>query len=235
MSSTDPNQTVSTEAAPETAPTPVDHEPETNDSPPSKSSGWAVFLFFMIGFVGSILSGWILFPELLYSKKDQPIDFNHAVHLDMVSDECNSCHYFRDDGSFAGMPDLSSCVDCHEEAQTDDPEEIKFVDEYVTPGIEVPWLNHSKQPDCVFFSHSAHVIGADMSCESCHGDIGTSEHTRVFEENRLTGYSRDIWGHSISRLGKPEAGEPLPMKMNDCAKCHKEETGHKGACFQCHK
>jgi hypothetical protein len=102
-------------------------------------------------------------------------------------------------------------------------------------GIEVPWLNYSKQPDCVFFSHSAHVIGADMSCESCHGDIGTSEHTRVYEENRLTGYPRDIWGNSISRLEKPEPGEPRPMKMNDCAKCHLEETGHKGACFQCHK
>jgi hypothetical protein len=25
------------------------------------------------------------------------------------------------------------------------------------------------------------------------------------------------------------------MKMNDCAKCHLEETGSKGACFQCHK
>jgi hypothetical protein len=25
------------------------------------------------------------------------------------------------------------------------------------------------------------------------------------------------------------------MKMNDCARCHQAETGHKGACFQCHK
>jgi hypothetical protein len=25
------------------------------------------------------------------------------------------------------------------------------------------------------------------------------------------------------------------MKMDDCAECHLEMTGHKGACFQCHK
>ncbi len=231
MSSTDKNQTVSSEAAPDS----VTPEPEIHDSPPSTTSGWAVFMFFMIGFVGSLLSGWILFPELLYSKKEQPIDFNHAIHLDLVYDGCNSCHYFRDDGTFAGVPGMDSCVDCHMDVMTGAPEEVKFVDEYVTPGIEVPWLIYSEQPDCVFFSHSAHVIGADMSCESCHGDIGTSTHLPVYQENRLTGYSRDIWGHSISRLGKPEPGEPKPMKMNDCADCHLEKMGHKGACFQCHK
>ncbi|MGB9499891.1 MAG: menaquinone reductase multiheme cytochrome c subunit QrcA [Dissulfuribacterales bacterium] len=224
MSHTDQHQPVSTKAM-----------PGANDTPAANSTGWIIFLFFTIGFVGSLLAGWILFPELLYSKKNQPIDFNHAVHLDEVDDGCESCHYFREDGSFAGMPGLDSCIDCHEEAQTDDPEEIKFVDKYVTRGIEVPWLNHSKQPDCVFFSHAAHVIGANMSCESCHGDIGQSEHTRVYEENKLSGYSRDIWGHNIARLGKHKHGDPAPMKMNDCAKCHKEETGHKGACFQCHK
>jgi hypothetical protein len=25
------------------------------------------------------------------------------------------------------------------------------------------------------------------------------------------------------------------MKMDDCAACHKEMTGSKGTCFQCHK
>lgn len=227
MSSTDQNQTVSPEAGPE--------EPHEAHGTDAKSSGWAVFTFFMIGVVGSLLTGWIVFPDLLYSQKQQPIDFNHAIHLDAVYDGCASCHYFRDDGTFSGIPDLGACVDCHQEAMTDHPEEIKFVEEYVTPGIEVPWFSYSEQPDCVFFSHAAHVKGAAMTCESCHGDIGTSEHTRVYQENRITGYSRDIWGHSISRLGKPEPGEPKPMKMNDCAKCHLEETGHKGACFQCHK
>ena len=229
MGSTDHHHATSTKAKPDSV------IQASGGGQSAKSSGWGVGLFFMIGFAGSLLAGWILFPELLYSQKKQPIDFNHAVHLEAVSDGCNSCHYFEKDGSFTGMPDLSKCVDCHESAQTDNPEEIKFVDEYVTPGIEVPWLNYSKQPDCVFFSHAAHVMGAGMSCESCHGDIGTSEHTRVYEENRLTGYSRDIWGKSISRLGKPEPGAPLPMKMNDCAKCHEKKTGRKGACFQCHK
>ena len=41
---------------------------------------------------------------------------------------------------------------------------------------------------------------------------------RVYEQNRISGYSRDIWGHSMSRLGRaPHDG----MKMSDCEDCHR--------------
>jgi hypothetical protein len=217
----------------------IDHAlkpaPDPADHPPEPSSGWIVFFCFMIGLVGSLIVGWFLFPQWLYSEKHQPIDFNHAIHMDNVSDGCNSCHYFREDGSFSGIPDLAACTDCHQDVMGSDPEEEKFVTEYVQQNKEVEWLSYFRQPDCVFFSHAAHVTGAGMSCESCHGDIGYSTHSKVYQENIISGYSRDIWGYSISRLGKPGEHDGKPMKMNDCAKCHLEETGSKGACFQCHK
>ena len=72
-------------------------------------------------------------------------------------------------------------------------------------GSKSPWLNHSKQPDCVFFSHSAHVIGAEMSCESCHGDIGTSEHTRVYEENRADRLQQRHLGTQYFSAGKTKS------------------------------
>ena len=213
----------------------MDHPADLPKNQGKTSSGWIIFLFFMIGLVGSLSVGWFLFPQLLYSKKPQPIDFNHSLHLDNVSDGCNSCHYFRDDGSFTGIPTLSACTDCHQSVQGSTSEEEKFVTEYVEPNKEVEWLSYFRQPDCVFFSHAAHITKAGMSCESCHGDIGYSTHSKVYQENLISGYSRDIWGYSISRLGKPGEHEGMPMKMNDCAKCHLKETGHKGACFQCHK
>ena len=40
-------------------------------------SGGFIILFFIIGLVASLIVGWIIFPKLLYSKKNQPIDFNH--------------------------------------------------------------------------------------------------------------------------------------------------------------
>ena len=63
-----------------------------------------VVLSFIVGLVISMILGWILFPKLLYSQKEQPINFNHRLHMEQVDEGCESCHYFRDDGSFSGIP-----------------------------------------------------------------------------------------------------------------------------------
>lgn len=201
-----------------------------------------VVLFFIIGFVASLIVGWILYPSLLYSKKEQPVDFNHSLHMELVDDGCQSCHYFRDDGSFSGAPGLSECIDCHEEVQGESTEEAVFVEEYVSKNREVPWFIYAKQPDCVFFSHAAHVIMAEMDCVTCHGPIGESTSLRPYEENRLTGYSRDIWGKHIENMVFLKKNTWDRMKMDDCAECHMKETGRKTSvstqkdgCFVCHK
>jgi hypothetical protein len=194
------------------------------------ASSPVVIVFFIIGVAVSLLIGWVIFPQLLYSQKQQPIDFSHSIHLDAVGD-CESCHYFRDDGSFSGIPGLSNCVECHEEAQSEHPEEIKMIENYIEPNKEIPWLVYSRQPDCVFFSHAAHVNMAELECKTCHGMKGESEHAAVYEENRITGYSRDIWGKNIAGL---KSNTWDRMKMDDCAECH-EEHGTNQACFVCHK
>jgi len=191
-----------------------------------------IVLFFMMGIVASLIVGWIIFPKLLYSQKQQPINFNHANHNEMVENGCESCHFFREDGSFAGVPKLDQCIECHEEVQGESEDEVRFVEEYVNKNREVPWLIYSKQPDCVFFSHAAHVKKGEMDCVTCHGHIGTSEKLKVYEENRITGVSRDIWGKNISGIKKNTWDS---MKMDVCADCHLKEMGSKGACFVCHK
>jgi hypothetical protein len=195
-----------------------------------KGSGGIIILFFILGLFASLILGWIIFPKLLYSKKKQPIDFNHAFHLTQVDNGCESCHFFRKDGTFSGVPKLEQCTDCHDEIQGIDPDEIKFVEDYVSKEREVPWLIYSRQPDCVFFSHAAHIKGAGMDCVTCHGHIGESGSLKVYEENRITGYSRDIWGKNIAGFKKNTWDR---MKMDDCAECHQtaaaniEETGIK--------
>ena len=233
------SQEISHEAAgevAETLPPKIDNANKTNQG---NGQGGPIILFFIIGLIASLVAGWILFPQLLYSRKKQPIDFNHVIHVETVDESCESCHFFREDGSFSGVPRLEQCVDCHEEAQGEDPNEITFVEEYVAKGKEVPWLIYSKQPDCVFFSHASHVMGAEIECAVCHGNIGESEHSRIYAENRLTGYSRDIWGKNIAGLKTHTSDR---MKMDDCAECHKEAKEStssvqtkKDACFVCHK
>jgi hypothetical protein len=217
------------------------YDDQTTDLTEKDSEGPAgpVILFFIIGFAASLVLGWAIFPKLLYSQKHQPIAFNHALHNEEVDEGCESCHFFREDGTFAGIPTLESCMECHEEALGESETEAKFVDQYVIPGREVPWLVYSKQPACVHFSHAAHVIAAGMDCVTCHGDVGESDHLKVYQQNRISGYSRDIWGENMIGLKKNTWDR---MKMNDCAACHIREnvrqgsvqTG-KGGCFVCHK
>lgn len=188
-------------------------------TPLSRSVG-PVILFFLVGLAASLVVGWGIFPKLLYSQKKQPINFNHALHVDLVSEGCEGCHFFREDGSFSGVPKLEQCIGCHEEPQGESEEEKKFITEYVEKGIEVPWLVYSRQPDCVFFPHVAHVQMAKMECSTCHGPIGESREARIYEENRITGYSRDIWGKNIAGL---KSNTWDRMKMSDCAQCHAEQ------------
>ncbi len=202
-------------------------------------SGGFIILFFFIGLIASLILGWIIYPKLLYSQKKQPIDFNHAIHMDLVDDGCESCHFFREDGSYSGVPKLAQCIDCHEEVQGETENEAVFVQEYVQKQKEVPWLVYSRQPDCVFFSHVVHVKTAQIDCTQCHGHIGESTNLKIYEENRITGYSRDIWGKNMSGYKKNSWDR---MKMDDCAECHAKEKGmessvqtKKDACFVCHK
>jgi len=204
-----------------------------------EGSGGVIILFFFIGLIASLIVGWILFPKMLYSQKKQPIDFNHTLHNGLVGNGCESCHFFREDGSYSGVPKLAQCIECHEEAQGSDPEEVKFVEKYVKNGIEVPWLVYARQPDCVFFSHAAHVKSANMACVTCHGPIGDSEHMKPYQQNRITGYSRDIWGENIGGFKKNAWDR---MKMDDCSECHQKEKvllgsvqTQKEGCFVCHK
>lgn len=189
-------------------------------------------IFFILAFAVCFLSATLLFPKLLYSKKEQPFNFDHSLHVYETGD-CQYCHFLREDGSFSGIPELATCLDCHsEEPMGFTEDEALFAQEYVAKDKEIPWYVYSRQPDSVFFSHAAHTKSADMNCVTCHGHIGESTSSRPYEENRITGYSRDIWGQNIFGIKKHSWDR---MKMDDCAECHKMETGHQGYCFQCHK
>jgi hypothetical protein len=215
--------------------------PQKNPATPPPGAGAAgpIILFFIFGLAASLVLGWVVFPQLLYSQKEQPIKFNHVLHNELVDNGCESCHYFREDGTYSGVPKLAQCIDCHEEVQGESAEEEKFVTQYVQRDREVPWRVYSRQPDCVFVSHAAHVKMGKMDCVTCHGPIGESETLKVYEANRITGLSRDIWGRNIAGFKKNSWDR---MKMDDCSECHQREDVNqnsvqtdKGGCFVCHK
>jgi hypothetical protein len=187
---------------------------------------------FVVGLVAALLIGWVVFPRVLYSQRQQPLTFLHKTHAEKsgVSD-CNECHTLREDGTFAGLPSTQHCAECHSEKMGTSASEAVLVDRYVKTGTDAPWLVYSQQPANVWFSHAIHLRLGGLTCTDCHSNYGESDTHRVYEVNRISGYSRDIWGHSISRLRRaPHDG----MKMSDCEACHRTHHVEMG-CLDCHE
>jgi len=203
-------------------------------------------VYFAAGLILALFVGWVLFPIILYSHQEQPLNFSHAIHTDPYIVEmiygdrdveiCLYCHAFRDDGSFIGIPKLEVCMECHNDPEYpwgESPEEKKFLNKYVAKGKEIPWLSYFRQPDSVYFSHIAHVKRGNIDCRICHGDHAETHQLPAYKKNRLTGYSINIWGENITGY---KSNTWDRMKMDDCAECH-TESGHEenNDCFVCHK
>jgi hypothetical protein len=78
----------------------------------SKQYGGA--LPFLLGFLVVAVAGWVLFPDILFVDKEQPFRFSHVTHVEGQGMACEDCHYFREDGSYAGFPTNEECASCHD-------------------------------------------------------------------------------------------------------------------------
>jgi hypothetical protein len=190
------------------------------------------WIFFGIGFVIAMFLGWVAFPRALYVRQEQPLDFFHKTHAEKSGlNGCDSCHAVGGDGQYSGIPKTEVCAGCHAAKLGTSQDEALLVGNYVKQSKETPWLVYSRQPANVWFSHAIHTQRAGLNCTECHGSYGQSDQLKVYEQNRVTGYSRDLWGHSISRLRRaPHDG----MKMTDCENCHRHHHVEVG-CLGCHQ
>jgi hypothetical protein len=188
---------------------------------------------FFVGLVAMLFVGWYVFPRVLYSKMEQPIQFSHTIHADSAGMACEDCHFFNDDGTYNGIPSTSACADCHSDVLGGSPEEEKFVAEYVNQEKEVAWLQYQDQPDNVFFTHAAHQ---DYECKTCHPDVMKSEFPPLVYRDKLTGYNQGSYKIGFGRgaaLDKPEYTGGT-MKMWECERCHALSHAS-NACYVCHR
>lgn len=189
-------------------------------------------LIFALGMGLAIVAGWTVFPRALYVRREQPLEFRHQTHSEKSGlTQCDACHAVNRDGEFTGIAGIKTCAGCHAEKVGTSKAEATLVDDYIKPSRETPWLVYSRQPANVWFSHAIHSRRAGLACRDCHGTYGQSDQPQIYQVNRISGYSRDIWGHSISRLRRaPHDG----MKMSDCEDCHRRRNIEVG-CLGCHK
>ncbi len=174
---------------------------------------------FAAGVLAALAAGWLLFPRAIYERRAQPVEFSHKAHTEAGGMKCEGCHEFRADGTFSGIPRLEKCAGCHAAAMGTTRAEKHFLEAYATPQREVPWAIYARQPENVYFSHTTHVKLAHLACESCHGSVGKSSSPAVYEQDRISGYSREVWER---------------MKMDDCVACHRQH-GLEHSCLDCHK
>src|SRR5262249_4542539 len=100
----------------------------------------------------------------------QPIPFPHKTHIaNKVS--CDFCHRGVAKGAVAGLPSLATCMICHENIAEDRDLIIKITAIY-EKGNDLPWQRVYGWTDeaHVRFNHAPH-IRAEVSCETCHGDL----------------------------------------------------------------
>jgi hypothetical protein len=109
---------------------------------------------------------------------DQPISFDHALHLTLDLDgrrlRCVDCHAGAERAEHAGLPALRDCLRCHIRPQLGasgrpDPREAR-VRALAVPG-PFRWTQITRNPGHVYASHRAHVGIAKLGCEECHGDV----------------------------------------------------------------
>lgn len=147
----------------------------------------------------------------------QPIPFDHSKHAEV---SCVACHRGADRAASAGIPEVSTCLECH----ATPPRAVEQVlsagpplagsdartptwDELVR-GAGPVWMRVSRLPDHVMFSHRRHVGAARLACDSCHGDMRS-------RRAALT-------------------SAPLRLDMDACLSCHKNE-GASEDCVACHR
>ena len=118
----------------------------------------------------------------------QPIEFPHVMHTAVA---CVVCHRGAATASRATIPDAAFCGKCHSALSK-----------------TIAWVQVTRLPSHVNFSHRRHVTLAKLDCASCHGEM---------RERRT-----------------PVVAPQVQLTMTTCLSCHRQE-GAAEDCAACHR
>lgn len=146
------------------------------------------------------------FPERARGyQPEQPIAFSHKLHVGDLKMECQFCHWTVSKAAFAAIPEMETCMGCHQQLVTKQSAELDKLKDYWNKGQPIPWEKVHVMPDHVKFNHKRHVK-AGVTCQECHGQVPQME--------------------VVERVSS--------MKMGWCIDCHRQR-GSSIDCWTCHK
>lgn len=152
------------------------------------------------------LCAWPALSPAFRRSVSQPIAFNHQLHVEGNGMECVECHVYVLTQTFAGLPTVERCLECHEAPLTDSAEEEK-IRQFAARGEPLVWNRLYEMPDHVYSSHRRHVVAGGMDCAECHGPIAATT--------------------------KPPPRPLKNMTMDFCMDCHRR-SGITNDCLACH-
>jgi c(7)-type cytochrome triheme protein len=146
------------------------------------------------------------------SVKDQPIAFNHDLHVAKGGMPCETCHEHVSDRAHAGLPPIGVCMDCHKRVMPKNPSgaaQVESMRSLAREGGELVWVRVYELPGHVYFSHQRHTEAGGLECKVCHGDM--------------------------AKLSAPPA-QPIAetLQMDHCIACH-QSRGVSTDCAACHR
>lgn len=205
-------------------------------------SNWAIVVFFLL-----VIGTYIMVDNatrLGHSKDyqpDQPIAFSHKLHAGINQINCLYCHAGAEKSKVAGIPPVSTCMNCHkgvQEGQTPQgTEEIKKIYAAYENNKPIQWVKIHNLPDHVYFNHSQHVVTGKVECQKCHGPIETEDQVHQFTSlsmgwcvncHRETGVQFtdnkyfDMFTklHDQLKSGEIKQVTEADMGGTECQKCH---------------
>jgi hypothetical protein len=101
--------------------------------------------------------------------REQPVPFSHAHHVGGLGFDCRYCHTSVEKSSFANIPPIKTCMNCHSQIWSTSPT-LEPVRAAFRDNQSIQWTRVHDLPDFVYFNHSIHVAKG-VGCETCHGRV----------------------------------------------------------------
>ncbi len=161
----------------------------------------------------------------------QPIAYSHRLHAGELGIDCQYCHTGAERSRYAGIPAVSTCMNCHKFITATwgavQEEDKRAVAEKRSPakitspeiaklytGKPIVWNRIHQLPDFVYFDHRPHVH-AGVTCQTCHGPVETMDKVRQFSPLTMgwcVNCHRDANASGVN-------GKPVHAPI-DCTTCH---------------
>lgn len=140
----------------------------------------AKWIHYVIVSIAVLVISEIIFVEAIglgrqqYYQPDQPIQFSHKVHAGQNQIDCQYCHFTANISMHAGIPPVSTCMNCHnlvKEGKQTGTKEIAKIYSAIENNRPIEWVKVYNLPDHVYFNHAQHVNVGKLECAQCHGEV----------------------------------------------------------------